>query len=72
MYKLNDWNDQPIIGQFYGAELNKVSMDSKTLFLIEKVIRRRKRNGKTELLVKWLDYPNTMNSWISADSVETL
>lgn len=72
VYKLNDWNDQPIIGQFYGAELNKVSMDSKTLFLIEKVIRRRKRNGKTELLVKWLDYPNTMNSWISADSVETL
>ena len=72
LYKLDDWNDQPIIGQFYEAELNKVSMDSKTLFLIEKVIKRRKRQGKTELLVKWLDYPSSMNSWKLADSVETL
>ena len=72
VYKLNDWNDQPIIGQFYGAELNKVSMDSKTLFLIEKVIKRRKRKGKTELFVKWLDYPSSMNSWISETSVKTL
>lgn len=72
LYKLNDWNDQPIIGQFYGAELNKVSMDSKTLFLIERVIKRRTRKGKKELFVKWLDYPNSMNSWIPADSVETL
>lgn len=37
MHKLNDWNDQHIIGQFCDAELNKVSMDSKTLFLIEEM-----------------------------------
>ena len=72
LYKLRDWNEQPIIGQFYSAELNKVSMDSKTLFLIEKVIKRRKRKGKTELFVKWLDYPHSMNSWIAENSVQTL
>ena len=72
LYNLNDWNDQPIIGQFYDAELNKVSKDSETLFIIEKVVKRRRRQGKTELLVKWLDYPSSMNSWVSADSVQTL
>ena len=47
-------------------------MDSETLFLIEKVIKSRKRNGKTELFVKWLDYPCSMNSWVLADSMKTL
>ena len=72
LYKLKDWNGQPILGQFYDAELNKVSMDSETLFLIEKVVKRRKRQGQTELLVKWLDYPSSMNSWVSAKSVQSL
>ena len=72
MYKLNDWNDEPIIEHFYGAELNKVSKDSETLFNIEKVVKRRKRQGKKELHVKWLDYPSSMNSWVSEDSVQTL
>ena len=69
---LSDWNDEPIIGQFYGSELNKVSKDSETLFIIEKVVKRRKRQGKTELLVKRLDYPSSMNSWVSEDSVQML
>ena len=71
VYKLKDWNEQPITGQFYAAELNKVSMNSKSLFFIEKVLKRRKRSCKTDLFVKWLDYPSSMNSWIDADSVKT-
>jgi hypothetical protein len=31
---------------------------------VERVLRRRVRNGRTELLVKWLDWPATFNSWI--------
>ena len=72
IYKLKDWNNEPITGNFYAAELNPVSMDSENLFLIEKVLKRRKRAGKTELFVKWLDYPNSMNSWVSEDSIESL
>ena len=72
VYKLKDWNNEPITGNFYTAELNPVSMDSENLFLIEKVLKRRKRAGKTELFVKWLDYPSSMNSWVSEDSLETL
>ena len=72
LYKWNDWNDEPIIRQFNGAELNKVSKDSETVFMIEKVVKWRKRQGKTELLVKWLGYPSSMNSWVSEDSVQRL
>ncbi|MEW8548439.1 MAG: chromo domain-containing protein, partial [Candidatus Thiodiazotropha sp.] len=72
IYKLKDWNNELITGNFYSAELNAVSMDSENLFAIEKVLKKRKLGGKTELFVKWLDYPNSMNSWISQDSVESL
>ena len=72
IYKLKDWNNDPITGNFYSAELNAVSMDSENLFLIEKVLKRRKRAGKTELYVKWLDYPSSMNSWILEENLENL
>ena len=72
IYKLKDWNNNIIIGNFYAAELNSVSMESDNLFAIEKVIKRRKRSGVKELFVKWLDYPSSFNSWIAEDSVETL
>ena len=52
MCKLKDWNDDPIIGSFYTSELIPVSKDVDGLFFIEKVLKRRKRGGKTQLYVK--------------------
>ena len=71
MYKLIDWTDQPIIGSFYASELSRVSKDVDSLFFIEKVLKRRKRGGKTQLFVKWDGYPSSMNSWVDEDTVRT-
>ncbi|XP_033122108.1 uncharacterized protein LOC117121113, partial [Anneissia japonica] len=63
-YKLRDWNDEEIQGSFYEAELQKVTKSDDDIFKIEKVIRKRKRGGKTEFFVKWLGYPAKFNSWV--------
>lgn len=72
IYKLKDFSNDLVTGNFYSSEISVVNIDSENLFLIESVLKRRKRAGKTELFVKWLDYPSSMNSWVSEDSVENL
>lgn len=61
-YIIQSLNTEEIIeGSFYNEELQKVSGDT---FKVEKVLKRRTRNGQTELFVKWLDFDNRHNSWI--------
>jgi hypothetical protein len=61
-YCLTDYAGETIVGKFYGPELIKAV---KEVFAIEKVLktRHRKKDGKTEYFVKWLDYPDQFNSW---------
>ena len=56
-YKITDNNDEEIQVTFYEKELQKTSQQ---IFRIEKVIR--KRGNKS--LVKWLGYPDSLNSWV--------
>ena len=63
-YKLRDYSGEEIQGTFYEQELQKVrKIDD--LYRVEKVIRKRKRKGKTEYFVKWLGYPSSFNSWVT-------
>jgi hypothetical protein len=55
-----------ISGSFYNNELQKVLGDT---YKVEKVLKRRVRNGKVQLYVKWLDFNARHNSWIDADDV---
>ena len=64
-YKLKDWSGEEIEGNFYEKEIQKVSKSDQDTYRVEKVIRKRKRNGKTEFYVKWLGYPSKFNSWVS-------
>ena len=59
-YSLKDFNNEPIKGKFYKQELQKVQVDENTVYKIEKIIRRR----KDQVLVKWLGWPSSFNSWI--------
>ncbi|GFY49331.1 uncharacterized transposon-derived protein F54H12.3 [Trichonephila inaurata madagascariensis] len=49
-------------GTFYPQELQKVSDSG--FYPVENVIKTRKRNGKSEYLVKFQGYPEKFNAWV--------
>ena len=57
-YLLQDYNDKPILGRFYEYELQRVKEPD--VYLVEKIVRK----SKGKLLVKWLGFDSTHNSWI--------
>uniref|UniRef100_A0A914HTU3 Integrase catalytic domain-containing protein n=1 Tax=Globodera rostochiensis TaxID=31243 RepID=A0A914HTU3_GLORO len=63
-YKLRDDKGEKFKGSFYGQELARVRKDAETSYRIEKVYRkRRKPDGSTEILVKFIGYPE--REWIN-------
>ena len=62
IYKLKDWDDEPLTSIYYPEEVQKVK-DPK-VYAIEKVLKRRTRNGKKQIFVKWTGWPNKFNEWI--------
>ena len=64
VYTLVDWDDESVDGTFYEQELQKVNVDESTEYHIEKIIKKRTRNKRPEVLVKWLHWPLKYNSWI--------
>ena len=66
-YKLKSLDKGDIVqGTFYNNELQKVKGD---VYRVEKVLKRRKKNGQLELFVKWMDFGSAHNSWINAGDV---
>ena len=72
VYRLKDWNDEDIEGTFYEQELQSVRVDPDSLFKVEKVLKRRSRNGRREVLVRWLHWPKKYDSWIPASDLRDL
>ena len=63
-YSIRDLAGEDIKGKFYEPELQKVSKHDDELFVVERILKTRKRNGKVEYLVKWRSYPDKFNSWV--------
>ncbi len=61
-YLLKDMNDRPIKGAFYGEELQKTK--NPDVYLVEKVLRKK----GNKVLVKWLGFDESHNSWIDAEN----
>ena len=60
-YGFKDLLGEEMRGRFYEQELEKVvSSDD---FIVEKVLKTRKRNGVLQHFVKWLGYGDKFNSW---------
>ena len=55
-----------IEGGFYAQELQRIRGD---VYRIERVIRRRVRNGRRQALVKWRYYSDRWNEWIDEANI---
>ncbi len=71
-YTLKMWNDKPIDGRFYEQELQKVQVNAETEYKIEKIIKKRKRNGIAEYLVHWQGWDKSHRSWIPQSAVHNI
>ncbi len=69
VYKLRDWNAQPIEGSFYAKELQLVRKGLEEFWKVEEVLDRRTIRGKKRVLVKWEGHPHSLNSWVAAEDV---
>ena len=62
-YILRDYEDNIIKGGFYEFELQRTKYPD--TFLVEKIIKSKGNN----VMVKWLGFVNSHNSWISRDDI---
>ena len=68
-YGIKDLAGEDIKGKFYELELQKIQKCD-DVFIVEKILKTRKRAGKIEYFVKWRSYPDKFNSWV--DDVRSL
>lgn len=64
VYSIVDWDNERIKGTFYEQELQAVNVDPSTEYHIETILKKRTRNKKKEVLVRWLHWPKKYDSWI--------
>lgn len=62
-YLLESLNGEPILGAFYGLELQKTKYPNQ--YLIEKILKK----NKNRYFVKWLNFSDEHNSWINKEDI---
>ncbi|XP_033725174.1 uncharacterized protein LOC117315138 [Pecten maximus] len=72
LYRLIDFLGDIIQGNFYQSELQRVEKDEKTLWFIERKIRKRKRKGQIEWLVQFEGWPSKYNQWIPEKDIKDM
>lgn len=69
-YILKDLLGEKIKGKFYEQEIQPVIHKTDEAYVVEKVLKTRRRGRKTEYFVKWRNYPDKFNSWV--DNIATI
>ncbi|KAF0021869.1 hypothetical protein F2P81_025878 [Scophthalmus maximus] len=69
VYRLKDYDGEPIEGAFYEAELQKVNVAPDKIYAVERVLDERVVRGEKQKLVKWRNWPEKFNSWVTADNL---
>lgn len=70
-YRLQDYYGEELQGIFYEPELVQVVKDD-DMYIVEKVLKKKKLNGKTKYLVKWKGYPEKFNSYVDEENIKDL
>lgn len=65
LYTLANLKNKKVPGHFYRSELVKGKKPTENdIYSVEKVLKRRTKNGIKESYVKYLGYNKTFNEWI--------
>lgn len=66
---LEDLLGNTILGKFYSRQVKPSLSDE---YWIEKILKRRRRNGRLEYLVKYRGYSHMHNSWVPAEDLKPI
>lgn len=69
---MKDFNQETIEGDFYENDLQTVDKNEESLWMIEKIIQKRKRKGVTGRIVKFESWPEKFNQWIKVSDIVDL
>jgi hypothetical protein len=69
MYKIADYDSEPVGGSFYGSEMSKADIDPDKPYKIEKVIKTRTKRGRKEYLVTYLYWPAKFSQCVSEEDM---
>jgi len=47
-----------------------VNKDTNTLWKIDKILRKKKVKGQTEVLVSWQNWPSKFDSWVKESDIQ--
>ena len=64
VYKIRDLRGEEVRGSWYPEQLQPIAQ--LTQYRIERILQRRGKGARQEFLVKWLGWPDAVNSWIKA------
>ena len=64
---MKDTKNEIVKGTFYESEIQSAKQ---TTFRIERVMKRRPKDGKREIYVKWLGYSPAFNQWIPETDID--
>jgi hypothetical protein len=70
LYKLVDWDGDPVQGTFYQKQLQKTKAPA--IWKIEKIEKYKGRGRNKQALVSWKGWPKKFNSWIPASDLEDI
>ena len=65
-YRIEDLMGTQVDGAFYPEQLRETDQE---IYRVDRVIRRRIRNGTREAYVSWSGYPSKFNQWIHEDDI---
>ncbi|OOZ07834.1 hypothetical protein BOW24_11450 [Solemya velum gill symbiont] len=69
-YRLKDYSGEIVHGTFYQKQLHRAH--EQETYLVERVLRQRKRRGKKEFLVRWQGWLPKYDSWIGEEDLRGL
>ena len=69
-YKLKDYDGENITGTFYQKQLSRAY--EQEMYLIERMLKSRKKAGQKEYLVRWKGWGPKYDSWVSETDVKSI
>jgi hypothetical protein len=69
VYLVKDAHGEILEGTFYAEEIQKV-IKQDDVYKIQSALKNRRKGRRVQYLIKWLEYPESFNSWIFKEDLQ--